>query len=149
MENITDYLKKAFEYKNECCWEKAIDYFYKALAIDNNSTEIISELAYIYTMLCKYDRACSLYEQIAALDPENNTCKFDLAVLYKKMKEYKKSDGLFSELYFAGFDKEKIEPYLSLKEAVENLYKTDVKKYVIANYTSLQPTRNEILNFNK
>ncbi len=41
----------------------------------------------------------------------------------------------------SGFDSNKIEPYLDLNEAVENLYKTNTKKYVIANYTSLQPTR--------
>lgn len=45
----------------------------------------------------------------------------------------------------SGFDPDKIHPYLDLHEAVENLYNTNVKKYVIANYTSLQPTRNEIL----
>lgn len=44
----------------------------------------------------------------------------------------------------SGFVTDKIEAYLDLQEAVENLYKTDVKKYVIANYTSLQPTRREI-----
>lgn len=41
----------------------------------------------------------------------------------------------------SGFDANKIEPYLNLDEAVQSLYKTDVKKYVIANYTALQPTR--------
>ncbi len=49
----------------------------------------------------------------------------------------------------AGYPIEKIEPYLDLHEAVENFYKTPTKKYVIANYTSLQPTRNEILRLNK
>ena len=40
-----------------------------------------------------------------------------------------------------GFDTNKIEAYLDLNEAVKNFYKTDIKKYVIANYTALQPTR--------
>lgn len=44
----------------------------------------------------------------------------------------------------SGFDSDKIEPYLDLKDAVSALYKTNVKKYVIANYTSLQPTRREL-----
>ena len=48
----------------------------------------------------------------------------------------------------SGFNDDKIEPYLDLHEAVQNLYKTNVKKYVIANYTSLQPTRSEILKLN-
>lgn len=41
----------------------------------------------------------------------------------------------------SGFDESKIEAYLNLHEAVNSLYKTNIKKYVIANYTSLQPTR--------
>ena len=45
----------------------------------------------------------------------------------------------------SGFDENKIEPYLDLKEALQALYKTNTKKYVIANYTALQPTRREIL----
>ena len=45
----------------------------------------------------------------------------------------------------SGFDFNKIEPYLNLQEAVNALYKNNTKKYVIANYTALQPTRNEIL----
>ena len=45
----------------------------------------------------------------------------------------------------SGFNIDKIEAYLDLKEAVNSLYKTKTKKYVIANYTALQPTRNEIL----
>ena len=44
----------------------------------------------------------------------------------------------------SGFDADKIEPYLDLKEAVQALYRTKTKKYVIANYTALQPTRKEI-----
>ena len=47
----------------------------------------------------------------------------------------------------SGFPAQKIEPYIDLKEAVLNLYKTDIKKYVIANYTSLQPTRRELKQF--
>ena len=44
----------------------------------------------------------------------------------------------------AGFDASKIEPYLNLHDAVQSLYKTNIKKYVIANYTALQPTRKEL-----
>ena len=45
----------------------------------------------------------------------------------------------------AGFDANKIEAYLDLEQAVKALYTNTTKKYVIANYTSLQPTRTEIL----
>lgn len=49
----------------------------------------------------------------------------------------------------SGFPAKKIEPYLNLEDAVNAFYKTDIKKYVIANYTSLQPTRHELKKFNE
>lgn len=49
----------------------------------------------------------------------------------------------------SGFPAEKIEPYFNLEDAIKALYKTDVKKYVIANYTSLQPTRHELKKFDE
>ena len=33
------------------------------------------------------------------------------------------------------------------KERFIELYKTNIKKYVIANYTALQPTRHEIIKY--
>ena len=45
----------------------------------------------------------------------------------------------------SGFNADKIFAYPNLSEAVKNLYSTPNKKYIIANYTSLQPTRKEIL----
>lgn len=44
----------------------------------------------------------------------------------------------------SGFAPDKIEAYLDLHEAIQNLYKTNTKKYIIANYTALQPTRHEL-----
>lgn len=49
----------------------------------------------------------------------------------------------------SGFPVEKIEPYLNLEDAIKALYRTSVKKYVIANYTSLQPTRHELKKFDE
>lgn len=49
----------------------------------------------------------------------------------------------------SGFPAEKIEPYLNLEDAVNAFYKTDIKKYVIANYTSLQHTRHELKKFDE
>lgn len=47
----------------------------------------------------------------------------------------------------SGFDADKIKPYLNLEDAVKELYKTNIKKYVIANYTALQPTRHGIIKY--
>lgn len=47
----------------------------------------------------------------------------------------------------SNYPAENIEPYLDLNKAVKSLYKTNIKKYVIANYTSLQSTRRELKQF--
>lgn len=47
----------------------------------------------------------------------------------------------------SGYDVEKIECYLDINEAVNNLYKNDTKKYVIFNYTATVDTRNAVLNY--
>lgn len=47
----------------------------------------------------------------------------------------------------SGYSAEKIIPCNTLEEAVKELYKTEGKKYVIANYTAVQPTRRELIKF--
>jgi len=49
----------------------------------------------------------------------------------------------------AGYPLEKIIPCTSIKEAVNKLYETKNTKYVIANYTAIQDTRKEILDYKK
>lgn len=98
MENITDYIKEAFAYKNDGDYKKAIDYFYKALAIDNESSEILSELANLYMLLFQYDRAIGLYEQILQKDSKNNEAKYNYVLLLIKTERYEKAETYLSEL---------------------------------------------------
>ena len=49
----------------------------------------------------------------------------------------------------SGFDHTKIQAFPELDKAVDELYSTTNNKYVIANYTALQPTRNEIFRKGK
>ena len=91
MDSLTDYIKKAFEYKNAGDYKNAMDFFYKALAVENNSVEIMNELASLYSLLCQYDRAISLYEQIIAKDTCPDSSKFDFALLCKKLNDNKKA----------------------------------------------------------
>lgn len=99
MDSLTSYIKKAFEYKDCGDYKSAIDYFYKALAIENNSSEILKELASLYATLCQYDRAISLYEQINIKCPENYAAKFEFAILQKKLKNISKAKELLLQLF--------------------------------------------------
>ncbi len=48
----------------------------------------------------------------------------------------------------AGFDENKIYPFLGIEPALSKLYETSNVKYVIANYTALNPTRTALKKFN-
>ena len=108
MSNLIDYIKKAFEYKNNGDYKEAIDFFYKALALDNESAEIMAELADLYSKLCQYDRAFSFYEQVLLKNPTNYPVKFSYALLLKNLKEYKKAQMIFEELYQTTYETEKV-----------------------------------------
>ena len=47
----------------------------------------------------------------------------------------------------SGYPAQNIIPCTSIEAAVKELYKTDGKKYVIANYTSVQDTRHELIKY--
>ena len=108
MKDLTEYLKKAFEFKNNGDYKKSIDYFYKALALDNESAEIMTELAILYSKLCQYDRAISFYEQIISLNPENFSVQLQYAMLLKTIKEYKHSEEILLNLYDKEYELEKV-----------------------------------------
>lgn len=107
MDSLTGHIKKAFEYKNAGDYKNAMDFFYKALAIENNSVEIMNELALLYSQLCQYDRAISLYEQIISKDTCPNSSKFDFALLCKKLNDKQKAKDTLLELYENNYDIEK------------------------------------------
>ena len=50
---------------------------------------------------------------------------------------------------YSGFNEENIEVYEKIEDAIESLFKTEGKKYIITNYTAVQETRNKLLEFKK
>lgn len=73
---------------------------------------------------------------------------FDIKNVTRVITSGKRAYDIAIRIKTTGFDANKIESYLSLEEAVKALYTTKGKKYVIANYTALQPTRKEIEKIN-
>ena len=99
MGNLTEYIKIAFEYKEAGDYKSAIDYFYKALTIESDSCEIMTELAELYTFLSQDDRALSFYEQIILRNNHNNLICYKYALLLKKMKRFEEAQKVFLSLF--------------------------------------------------
>ena len=98
-EEITQFILKAFEYKEQKDYKKAVDYFYKALTMDSNSSEIMCELSFLYEKLKKPDRAVEYLEQALNKKPDDERIKFKLAEMLKNTGNYKKAQLLYKELF--------------------------------------------------
>ena len=105
--DLTQYLKTAFNYKKSGEYKKSMDFFYKALAIDNQSIEIMHELAVLYKKLCLWNRAIGFYEQILNIEPKNYEIKFEYAKLLKIKNDTAKAKNIFSDLYNENYETEK------------------------------------------
>lgn len=99
MEKLTENIKKAFEYKSEGLYKEAIDYFYKAFTVDNDSIEIMNELAHLYSKLNRIDRAIDFCEQILAKVPNDYETRFYMSKLYEKCRNYEKAEQNLMSLF--------------------------------------------------
>ena len=61
---IKDILKEAFILKEKGYYKYAIESFYKALELDNNSVELLLDIADCYYLMKDYERAVGYIEQI-------------------------------------------------------------------------------------
>lgn len=87
---LTESIKKAFENKAAGNFKQAIQYLYKALEFDPDSSEVLAEIAGLYFELNNNDKAIRYYEQALLSDTDNVNIKFKLANVYKH-------DGLVSK----------------------------------------------------
>lgn len=96
---VTEYIKKAFEYKASGNYKQAIELFYKALTLDSESSEIMSEIAGLYFKINNTDRAIEYYEQALLSDPFNINIKYNLALVYKHIGNMDKAINLLDSVY--------------------------------------------------
>ena len=82
--SLTQYVKRAFEYKAAGNFKQAIENLYKALEIEPESPEVLAEIAGLYLELSNTDKAIRYYEQALLFDPDNVSVKFKLARVYKQ-----------------------------------------------------------------
>ena len=66
---VLDYITKSFDLKRQGFYKPAIEMLYKALSIENNNAEILSQLAEVYYLLGNNQRAINYIEQTLEVNP--------------------------------------------------------------------------------
>lgn len=85
MENVQciEYIKQAFELKESGLYKPAIEMLYKALEIENDNPEILSQIGELYFLLNNYSRAIQYLDKVLQLNPLHvNSLK-----IYRTIKE--------------------------------------------------------------
>lgn len=71
MQEILDYIKQAFELKSQQRYKQAIEMLYKALEIESENIEILSQLGELYFLLKNYSRAVHYLEKVITKTPSH------------------------------------------------------------------------------
>ena len=88
MENTQciDYIKQAFELKESKNYKPAIEMLYKALELDNDNVEILSQIGEMYFLLNNYSRALQYFEKALLINP-NHINSLDITKKIKSVRE--------------------------------------------------------------
>ena len=71
---VLEYITKSFDLKRQGFYKPAIEMLYKALTIENNNVEILSQLGELYYLLENNQRAISYIEKTLEIDPLHIEC---------------------------------------------------------------------------
>lgn len=85
---VLDYITKSFDLKRQGFYKPAIEMLYKALSIENNNEEILSQLAELYYLLENNERAIHYIEKTLEINPLHSDCLKLMKKIYYKDGNY-------------------------------------------------------------
>ena len=88
---ILSYITQSFDLKRQGYYKQAIEMLYKALAIEGNNVEILSQLADLYFLLGNDERSRQYAEKALEIDENHLECLKLLAKLETKNNESSKA----------------------------------------------------------
>lgn len=96
---VLNYITQSFDLKRQGFYKPAIEMLYKALTIENNNVEILSQLAELYYLLENYQRAINYIEKTLELNPLHIDCLKLMKTIYMKDKDYIEAQKAAVKIY--------------------------------------------------
>lgn len=96
---IKDLLLEGFALKSKGYYKHAIEVFYKALEIDNTSSELLLEIAELYFLMNNEERALNYIEQIMEKDPAHIGCLNLLKKIFINKGAYPEAEQTAKNIY--------------------------------------------------
>ena len=98
-ELISNFLKQAFILQEERHYKQAIEALYKALCIESDNIEILSQISNLYYLMSNFDRALDYAEKIMEINPDHVDTLSLLVNIHKVNKKYAKALSYAERLY--------------------------------------------------
>lgn len=93
------FLKQAFQLQSEKHYKGAIEALYKALCLEPENIEILSQISHLYFLLNNFERALEYAEKILEFDPEHTATLITIIKISKLAKDYDKALELAEKLF--------------------------------------------------
>ena len=129
-----ELIKKAFEFKSQKKYKKAIETFYKVLEYqnnDNDSIEILYQLGELYLLLENYDRALDQFQKALSINTNDQDCNQKCFEIYFKTNQFNKALKIATKMC------ENIKSAKSYYNYIKTLIATDKKQDAIEFFNKL------------
>ena len=94
-----NFLKQAFLLQEEKHYKQAIEALYKALCIESENIEILSQISHLYFLMNNFERSLEYAEKILDINPEHVDTLKILTNIYKINKKFAKALSTSEKLY--------------------------------------------------
>lgn len=111
---ILSYITQSFDLKRQGYYKQAIEMLYKALAIEGNNVEILSQLADLYFLLGNDERARQYAEKALEINENHLECLKLLAKLETKNNETSKAKEIAVKILGISSSSENIVEYIKI-----------------------------------
>ncbi len=96
---VLEYVKESFDLKDKGFYKPAIEKLYKALSIECENVEILSQLAELYYLLKNNKRAISYIEKTLEVDEKNINCLNLMKLIYLNEGNYAQALVAANKIY--------------------------------------------------
>ena len=110
----TKFLKQAFQLQEEKHYKQAIEALYKALCIESDNIEILSQISHLYFLMNNFERSLEYAEKILDIDPNHIDTLKIVVNINKVTKKYAKALQFAEKLYRLSPDIDNFVTYLEM-----------------------------------
>lgn len=110
----TKFLKQAFQLQEEKHYKQAVEALYKALCIESDNIEILSQISHLYFLMNNFERSIEYAEKILEIDPEHIETLKTVVNINKINKKYAKALSYAEKLYKLAPDIQNFITYLEI-----------------------------------